>query len=221
MKLPLLLITAASAVAFTACSPKQKPTTNTTADAANTAADTANTTAAAEMAHSASNEGSAVAVEGTKATPVAMKAGASTGSLPVLGAEPSWKLKDLNGNEVSSDQLKGKVVVLDFWATWCPPCREEIPGYVDLYRKYQKQGLVIVGASVDQAGPKVVKEFVQKYGVSYPVVMADDAVVSAFGGVDSIPTTFLIDRDGKIRDKKIGAMPTDEYEKKIQAVLQP
>lgn len=213
MKFSVLLITAASAAMLTACAPKQKPAPKTTAE-------TASTTAAAEITHAASNEGSAVAVEGTKATPVVMKTSATTGSLPVLAPEPSWKLKDLNGNVVSSDQLKGKVVVLDFWATWCPPCREEIPGYVDLYHKYQKQGLVIVGASVDQGGPKVVKAFVQKYGVSYPIVMADDAVVSAFGGVDSIPTTFLIDRNGQIRDKKIGAMPTAEYEKKIQAVLQ-
>jgi peroxiredoxin len=139
--------------------------------------------------------------------------------LPIVGPAPDWKLRDLDGRLVTSADFKGKVVVLDFWATWCPPCRKEIPGYIDLYRKYGRGRLAIVGVSLDEGGPTVVKDFVQKFGVNYPVVMGDDAVQNAFGGMEAIPTTFLIDQRGQIRDKKVGAEPTEEYEKKIASLL--
>jgi thiol-disulfide isomerase/thioredoxin len=149
----------------------------------------------------------------------APEAAKSIAALPTLGPAPSWQLKDLNGNVVSSEQFKGKVVVVDFWATWCGPCRQEIPGYVELAKKYEKQGLVIVGVSLDQAGPEVVKAFGQRYGVSYPLVMGDDEVQAKFGGMEAIPTTFLIDRTGNVRDKKVGVEPTEDYEKKIASLL--
>ncbi|MDP3072084.1 MAG: TlpA disulfide reductase family protein [Opitutaceae bacterium] len=141
------------------------------------------------------------------------------GALPKLGAAPVWKLQDLEGKAVTSEQFKGKVVVVDFWATWCGPCRAEIPGYVELQKKYGAQGLVIVGVSLDQAGPDVVKAFAGKYGINYPIVMGDDEVQAKFGGIEAIPTTFLIDRDGQIRDRKLGAEETETYEKKIAAVM--
>lgn len=135
---------------------------------------------------------------------------------------PDWKLKDVNGQEVSSAMLKGKVAVIDFWATWCGPCRMEIPGYVELQKKYGKDRLVIVGISVDAQGPGVVKSFVEKNKMNYQVVMANDDVVAAFGGsegIQAIPTTFIIDREGQIRDKKVGAEHTEEFEKRLAKYL--
>ncbi len=146
-------------------------------------------------------------------------AAAAAMALPKLGPAPKWTLKDLNGAVVSSEQFKGKVVVVDFWATWCPPCREEIPGYIELADKYAKDGLVIVGVSLDQAGVDVVKAFAARSKITYPLVMGDDAAVTAFGGVEALPTTFLIDRDGQVRDRKVGMVEKEDYEKRILAVL--
>ena len=113
------------------------------------------------------------------------------------------------------------MVVVDCWATWCGPCRHGDPGYADLQRKYGKDGLVVVGVSLDtdEHASETVKTFVQKFGVNYQVVMGDEAVQAAFGGMDAIPTTFLIDRAGQLRDHKVGAEPTGEYEKKVTALL--
>jgi thiol-disulfide isomerase/thioredoxin len=139
--------------------------------------------------------------------------------LPKLGAAPAWKLEDLAGKPVSFEQFKGKVVVVDFWATWCGPCKIEIPGYIDLQAKYGKDGFMIVGISLDEGGADVVKAFAEKAKINYQLVMADEKVVTAFGGVEGIPTTFLIDRSGQIRDRKVGAEATAEYEKKVAAIM--
>ena len=132
---------------------------------------------------------------------------------------PAWKLKDVDGNVVSSDQFKGKVLVVDFWATWCGPCRTEIPGYVALQKKYRDAGLVVIGVSLDQQGPGVVKKFITTQKVDYQIVMGTDEVVEAFGGMDAIPTTFIIDRDGNIRDRKVGAEPAEEFEGRLKEFL--
>jgi thiol-disulfide isomerase/thioredoxin len=144
----------------------------------------------------------------------------AVGSLEKLGPAPAWKLTDLDGKTVNSEQFRGKVVVVDFWATWCGPCRSEIPGYAELMRKYGPDGLVIVGVSLDQGGVDVVKAFAKQIGINYPIVMGDEAVATAFGATEAIPTTVLIDRSGQMRHRKVGSEETSEYEKRILSVLQ-
>jgi thiol-disulfide isomerase/thioredoxin len=132
---------------------------------------------------------------------------------------PAWQLKDVNGTVVSFDQFKGKVVVLDFWATWCAPCRSEIPGYVALQEKYAGAGLVMVGVSLDREGPEVVKKFMTDQKINYPIVLGDEKIVDAFGGVEAIPTTFIIDRHGTVRYRKVGAMPAEAFEAVVAPFL--
>ncbi len=132
---------------------------------------------------------------------------------------PEWRLKDLAGREVALSQFKGKVVIVDFWATWCPPCRAEMPFYVNLYKKLADRGLVIVGISLDAQGPGVVRKFVDSMGITYPIVMGDEEVTTAYK-VELMPTTFVVDREGRIRHSKIGAVSDEaKFEKLIESYL--
>ena len=144
---------------------------------------------------------------------------AEISALPVIAKAPVWKLKDIEGHEVNSADFKGKVVVIDFWATWCPPCRAEIPNYIALQKKYADQGLVINGISVDENGAEAVTPFAKAKGINYKMLLAEDSVVATFGGIDGIPTTFLIDREGNIRDKKVGMAEAADYEKRVVGLL--
>jgi peroxiredoxin len=139
---------------------------------------------------------------------------------PIAGATaPAWSLKDVDGKTVSSADYKGKVVLLDFWATWCPPCKAEIPGFVAMQKAYGEQGLVVVGVSLDEEGARVLKPFMQQFGIIYPVVLGDAKTAQAFGGVRSIPTTFIISREGKIVGQHVGFADKAEFEKAILPLL--
>lgn len=134
---------------------------------------------------------------------------------------PEFTVTTLDGAVVSKASLQGKVVVVDFWATWCAPCVEEIPGFVRLQEKYRDDGLVVLGVSLDRKGADHVRAWAAQRGVNYLLAMGDDALVEAFGGFDAIPTTFLLGRDGTVRHRKTGAMPAEDYERLVRAALGP
>ena len=137
-----------------------------------------------------------------------------------MGKAPEFTLKTAkDGKTVKLSDFKGKVRIVDFWATWCPPCRGEIPHFVALQKKYQKKGLEVIGLSVDRDGPEVVNKFAKEQGINYTSLMADDTVMSAYGGIRGIPTTFVIDREGNIVKKYVGGTEEAEFEKVIKDLL--
>lgn len=120
---------------------------------------------------------------------------------------------------VDSDTLKGKVLLVNFWATWCPPCRKEMPALMGFHEKYAKDNFSVIGISVDMSGSKVVEELIDRMQITYPIVMGNSAVSRAFGGIMGIPVSFLIDRHGMIVNKYIGYVVPEKIEKDIIAIL--
>lgn len=132
---------------------------------------------------------------------------------------PDFQLEALDGTTMRLSDYRGKAILLNFWASWCRPCREEIPWFVDFQNKYGAQGLQVLGISVDNTDPKEVAEFIRRRGVNYPVLAADDKVVEAYGGVEGLPTTFFIGRDGHITHLVEGLVGHDEAERNIKQAL--
>jgi cytochrome c biogenesis protein CcmG/thiol:disulfide interchange protein DsbE len=132
---------------------------------------------------------------------------------------PDFTLTSVEGKDVQLSDYLGKVVIIDFWATWCPPCKAEIPGFVELYDQYADAGLEIIGISLDRGDPSVVSNFVKSYHVNYPIVFYKDEVIMNYGGIQSIPTTFVVDREGKIIERLVGYKPKDFFEKLIKSIL--
>jgi thiol-disulfide isomerase/thioredoxin len=133
---------------------------------------------------------------------------------------PGFTVRDLDGRELSSSSWRGKVVILNFWATWCPPCRAEIPDLVALQDKYRDR-LVVIGVSEDEAPPEVVKQFAARHNVNYPIVMMTPQLEKMFPGVSALPTSFILDRESRIVQKHIGMLTarTTEYETRALAGL--
>lgn len=122
---------------------------------------------------------------------------------PSLGLAPDFTLKTLDGKEITLSQLKGKVVLLDFWATWCGPCKESVPHLIQLYKDYRESGFELVGMNVDKGDGEVVRRFIMSMDIPYPVVIAPEDVIRTYR-VTGIPATFLIDKEGKIRERMAG-----------------
>ncbi len=132
---------------------------------------------------------------------------------------PDFTRKTADGKAITLSKLKGKVVLINFWATWCGPCRAEIPGFLDVYKKYRTRNFEIIGISLDNSGWKVVNPFVKKYKIDYPIVLGDESLVKAYGNFNAIPTTFLVDKKGNIVEEHVGYLSKEDLEKKLKPLL--
>jgi thiol-disulfide isomerase/thioredoxin len=131
---------------------------------------------------------------------------------------PPLDARDLLGKPVNKDDWPGKVVIVNFWATWCPPCREEIPELLELKKEF-KDRLEIVGISEDDDPPASVLKFVRQQGMTYPIVMATPELIDSYGGVPALPTSFLIDTQGRVVQKHSGLYPIESYDLEIRTLL--
>jgi thiol-disulfide isomerase/thioredoxin len=144
------------------------------------------------------------------------------GAACMANAKPAnfnFKIKDLEGKEVDLASFKGKVVLLNFWATWCGPCKAEIPGFVELQAKYRDH-LTVIGYSVDDDAVKA-RAFAQEYKMNYPILLGEgrEDVQDAFGPIWGIPASFLISKDGRVCKKHLGIAPKSVFEKEITALI--
>ena len=134
------------------------------------------------------------------------------------GLAPNFDLTSTDGKNIKLSDFKGKVVIVDFWATWCPPCRKGIPDLIELQKEF-KNNLVVIGISLDQDTKSDVVPFIKKYGINYPIVYGTNQVIMDYGSINAIPTSFVINKEGKIVDKHIGLVPKSVLESKIKEIL--
>lgn len=143
-----------------------------------------------------------------------------SGSSNSSSSAPDFSLASVGGGSKSLSDYKGKVVMLNFWATWCGPCKREIPDFIAMQKAYRDKGFEIVGISLDDpTATAQVAQFVKQQGINYDIVYGNGEVAQAYGGVQSIPTTFLIDREGKVVSSKVGLQTKEAWESAIEALL--
>jgi len=135
------------------------------------------------------------------------------------GTAPDFALQSLDGKTIRLSDYRGKAVVLNFWATWCGPCKIEMPWFVDLQKQYGSAGLRFLGVAMDDASTKEIADFAQSMGVNYPILLGKEAVGEAYGGVQFLPETFFIDRSGKVVDRAFGLKGRGEIEEDIKKIL--
>jgi thiol-disulfide isomerase/thioredoxin len=132
---------------------------------------------------------------------------------------PDFDLATLDGRRVKLSEFRGKAVLLNFWATWCPPCKIEMPWFVDLQKQYGKDGLVVLGVAMDDTAAPKIAEFAHDMGVNYQVLLGTDQVSDDYGDVQYLPTTFYVDRNGIIVDKAAGLFSREEIENDVKKIL--
>jgi peroxiredoxin len=132
---------------------------------------------------------------------------------------PDFSLESLDGKTMRLSDLRGKAVLLNFWATWCGPCKIEMPWFVELQNRYASQGLQILGVAMDDASKEDIGKFAKEMGVNYPILIGKESVGDQYGGVPALPESFLISRDGKIVDKIIGLRGKAEIEDSVKKAL--
>lgn len=137
----------------------------------------------------------------------------------VLKKAPLFALKDVNGKSVKLASYLGKVVILDFFATWCPPCKKEIPSFVGLQKKYKGKGFVMIGIGLDADDKDNIEEFINKYRINYPILVADEKVRKDYGGIRAIPTTFVINKKGHIYREYVGYREKKIFEGDILSLI--
>src|SRR5688500_8644402 len=147
------------------------------------------------------------------------KGGAAACPANAKPAPLDFVLKDVANKDVKLSDYKGKVVLLNFWATWCGPCKIEIPWFVEFEQKHKDQGFAVLGVSMDEEGLEVVGPYLQETKVNYRVLLGTDSVAQLYGGVDSLPTSFLLDREGKIASAHVGLVSKSNYQNDIDQLL--
>jgi peroxiredoxin len=149
----------------------------------------------------------------------ALALGACSCSRPPRKVAPNFALKDADGRTVQLADYRGKVVLLNFWATWCGPCKIEIPWFTDFERRHKDRGFAVVGISMDEDGWEAVKPFISEYGINYRILMGNGRTAELYGGVEALPTTFLIDREGRIAAIHEGLVSKSRYERDLNQLL--